>query len=302
MGQLSVLGVPSSAASYASGQELAPAALRAAGLIDTLAAAGCAVRDHGDLPTQVWRPDRASPRAQNLEDAVRSVQELAERLGPLFADGDTVLIIGGNCTIALGVVAALRRLDAGRPGLLYLDRGYDLNTPLSTTDGALDWMGMAHALDLPGASDAMAGAFGVRPLLDADQVAWLGVEDTMATEWERRQAASLRLRVIGSRALAAEPEAAARRALASLPSGPLTIHFDVDVLDFTDAPLAENTDGRNTGPTLDQVGVALRAATADPRFRALSVAELNPTRSAGEPAALARFVRTLAEVLRPAER
>jgi len=58
-------------------------------------------------------------------------------------------VLGGNCTIVLGVMAALRRLGAGPPGLLYLDRHYDINTPQSTTDGALDWMGLAHALALP---------------------------------------------------------------------------------------------------------------------------------------------------------
>jgi arginase len=34
--------------------------------------------------------------------------------------------------------------------LLYADRHYDINTPETTTDGALDWMGLAHALALPG--------------------------------------------------------------------------------------------------------------------------------------------------------
>jgi hypothetical protein len=74
------------------------------------------------------------------------------------------------------VMAALRRLGAGAPGLLYADRHYDLNTPQSTTDGALDWMGLAHALALPGCVDTVTDAFGPRPLLEAYQVAWLGVE------------------------------------------------------------------------------------------------------------------------------
>jgi hypothetical protein len=76
-----------------------------------------------------------------------------------------------------------------------------------------------------------------------------------------------------------------------------TVIDDVDVLDFTDAPLAENTDGRNTGPTLDQAGEALRVAMRDPRLRALSIGELNPTRSAGDPEAIPRFIGVLADVL-----
>lgn len=291
------MGVPSSAASYAAGQDLAPAALRSAGLLGQLSACGLEVHDDGDLPHQVWGPDRDHPLAQNAGQATVSVQQLADRLGPLLAHGDIALVLGGNCTIALGVVAALRRLDAGAPGLLYLDRHYDLNTPESTTDGALDWMGLAHALALPGCLDILTGAFGRRPLLEPGQVAWLGVEPQIATPWEREQASQLGLHVTSSQALAADPAAAALAALGQLPPGPLALHLDVDVLDFIDAPLAENTDCRNTGPTLDQVTEALTAAARDQRVRALSIGELNPTRCAGDPDALPRLVTSISRIL-----
>ena len=194
-------------------------------------------------------------------------------------------------------MAALRGLGAGIPGLLYLDRHYDLNTPESTTDGALDWMGLAHALALPGCVDTLTDAFGPRPLLEAYQVAWLGVEPRVATGWEREQADRLGLHVTTSEALAADPARAARAALHHLPPGPLAAHIDVDVLDFIDAPLAENTDCRNTGPTLDQAVEALQVAARDPRLRALSIGELNPTRCAGDPDALPRFAGSIARIL-----
>src|SRR5580698_9176502 len=73
---LSVIGVPSSAGSYAAGQDQAPAALRVAGLIEALTDAGLAVRDHGDLPEQIWRPDRQQPFAQNAGQVTTCLQEL----------------------------------------------------------------------------------------------------------------------------------------------------------------------------------------------------------------------------------
>ncbi len=245
----------------------------------------------------MWRPDRAHPRAQNVDQVVAGLQALAERLGPLLATAERVVVLGGNCTIALAVMARLSGSSAGEPGLLYFDRQYDLNTPESTTDGALDWMGLAHGLALPGCVDAVAGAFGRRPLLHPAQVAWVGVEPSLATQWEREHAVRLGLHVASSDMLAADPAGAARDALAVPPPGRLAVHLDVDVLDFTDAPLAENTDGRNTGPTLDQLGQALGPALGDPRCRVLSIGELNPTRSAGDPDALPRFVRMLASAL-----
>jgi arginase len=295
--RISIVGVPSSAASYAAGQELAPAALRSAGLPAKLIAAGLEVRDEGDLPVQVWKPDREHPLAQNAGAATESLRQLAGRLGPVLARGDFALVLGGNCTVALGVVAALRRLEAGAPGLLYVDRHYDINTPDSTTDGALDWMGLAHALALPGCVDTLTDAFGPRPLLEPYQVAWLGVQPQRATDWEREQAARLGLHVATSAALAADPAGAAAAALDRLPAGPLAVHIDVDVLDFTDAPLAEDTGGRNTGPTLGQAEQALTLAARDPRVRALSIGELNPTRSAGDPDALPRFAGSIARIL-----
>jgi arginase len=295
--RISVVGVPSSAASYAAGQDLAPAALRSAGLLEQLIASGLQVHDDGDLPDQIWSPDRDHRLAQNAGQVTTSVQQLADRLHPLLARGDIALVLGGNCTIALGVVAALRRLGAGAPGLLYVDRHYDLNTPESTTDGALDWMGLAHALALPGCLDILTGAFGPRPLLQPHQVAWLGIEPQTATQWEREQADRLGLHVTTSQALAADPAGTALAALSHLPPGPLAVHVDVDVLDFTDAPLAENTDGRNTGPTLDQITQALIPAARDQRMRTLSIGELNPTRCAGDPEALARFISSITRVL-----
>lgn len=296
MARLSVIGVPNSLGSYAAGQDLAPAALRSAGLLPLLARAGVDVVDEGDLPVQAWRPDREHPLAQHADGVATCLAELTRRLRPLVSAGHAVLVIGGNCTIALAAMAALEA-TGGEPGLLYVDRQFDLNTPETITDGALDWMGMAHALALPGCVESVVNVFGHRPLLQPHQVAWVGVQEDLATPWERDQVMRLGLQVTTSDELAAEPAEAVRRALATLPTGPLAIHVDVDVLDFTDAPLAENTDGRNSGPTLAQLGTALAIATRDPRAQVLSIGELNPTRSAGDPAAIPRFVDLLVAVL-----
>ena len=193
MSRLSIIGVPSSAGSYAAGQDQAPSALRAAGLVGALVAAGIDVTDDGDLPTQIWKPDRARPYAQNAELVTTGLQDLANRLLPLLSTGDKVLVLGGNCTIALAVMAALQRLSDATPVLLYVDRHFDMNIPDSTSDGALDWMGMAHALALPGCVDALADAFDRRPLLQPNQAAWLGVDRSWATAWECEQAERLAL-------------------------------------------------------------------------------------------------------------
>lgn len=67
------MGVPNSAGSYAAGQDLAPAALRLAGLLEQFSAAGLEVHDDEDLPHQAWSPDRDHPLAQNADQVTTSV-------------------------------------------------------------------------------------------------------------------------------------------------------------------------------------------------------------------------------------
>jgi arginase len=133
--------------------------------------------------------------------------------------------------------------------------------------------------------------------LKPNQVALLGVDERFATEWEQAESRRLGLHVISSAAFAQDPVSSAVESLNHLPNGPLAVHLDVDVLDFIDAPLAENTDGRNSGPTLAQTAVALRIAAQDERFRTMSIGELNPTRSAGDPEAIPRFIAAVADVM-----
>lgn len=291
-----LIGAPSSAGSYAPGQEAAPQVLRELGLVEALRAAGRDVHDAGDGPLQIWRPDRENPRAMNLAAVVESVQAVGQAVATAIQADADVLVIGGNCTVALGVMSAFTGEQPA--GLFYLDRHFDLNTPHSTTDGALDWMGMAHALDLPGAAPELASALRRTPLLTPTQVWFAGIDPAAATAFENEQADTLELHWCSSDDLTRQPAVVVADALDYLPAGPLAVHVDLDVLDFTDTPLSENTDGRNTGPSLAVLTQVLEIACHDPRFRALSIGELNPARAAGEPDALLRFISTLATALR----
>ncbi|WP_345496003.1 arginase family protein [Nocardia callitridis] len=299
--ELSLLGVPSSAGSYAAGQERAPRALREAGLIRALLDAGIGVIDRGDLPEQIWAPDSAAPRAQNAAAVVESVTALAGRVHDELERQRRVLVVGGNCTVATGAVAGLQRHLRTPCGIVYVDRHFDMNTPETTREGALDWMGLGHALDLPGALTEYAAAFDTRPLLGPGRVAFLGVDPSQATDFEREHVARLGLDVTTQSEVIDDPVRAAHSALAALQDDdPFVLHVDVDVLDFTDAPLAENTSGRNLGPSLAQLADALRVVVADSRWRVLTLGEINPTRAAGVPRMLPHLNETLAWILRSA--
>ncbi|RYB91647.1 arginase [Nocardioides oleivorans] len=298
MAIINVLGYPSSAGAYCVGVEHAPTALRDAGLVSALTAEGHRVNDHGDLPVHLWKPDRERPRAQNLLEEVEALRALADAAAPLIATEGRLLVLGGSCTVALGLCAAVANVGL-EPHLVYVDRHLDLNTPESTTEGSLSWMGMAHALDVPGAEAQLAGLGSRRPLLEPGHVSYLGVDlADETTSWERDQVDRLGLAVTSQAELVADPTAAARKAKTALPEGPFVVHVDVDVLDFIDAPLAENVNGRNSGPTVAQLGEAIAELWGMPDFLAISVGQLVPAHAASDPTSLARFVDALAS---PAE-
>jgi arginase len=295
---LAIIGTPSSAGAYAPGQEQAPAALRSAGLLSRLSDAGREVVDYGDSPVFRWRPDRAHRYAQNPSAVRDAIIATAGRVQTAASTGQVPLVLGGDCTVGIGTVSGMLAVNPERLGLIYFDLHADLNTPDSVPDGALDWMGMAHLLDEPAALPELRQIGPSTPLLTPEQVVVFGHSHEHATPWEREVIARRSVRTTPWEEVANAPEDTARAALALLPNvDHLLIHFDVDVIDFIDAPLSENT-GRNEGLTLDQALRALRIFTAHPAFAALTITELNPLHGEEDGSTLKRFVAGLVESLR----
>jgi arginase len=287
---LTVVGAPTSAGAYSPGLEDGPGALREQGLIERLAAGGAPVHDAGDVERFRWRPDPERPRAANAAVVGDRARQVARRVAEVPAT-DRVLVLGGDCTVGVGTVAGLVA-RGGAPGLVYFDRHGDINVPSSTIDGALDWMGVAHMLDADGAVDELAGIVAARPLLDAGRVCYLGLGP--ATPFEREQIARRGIAVLDLAATIDDPAAAARAALAALGDcDEIAVHFDVDVLDFLDAPLAENTD-RERGVSLEGAGRALAALLGDERVSAVTVTEFNPHHGDAGGATTRRLVDVLA--------
>ena len=294
---IALIGAPTSAGAFAPGQEDAPAALRATGLVDALSAAGREVRDRGDTPHFRWRVDHEEPRAMNVDAVVRGVQEVAARVEAAVRDGELALVLGGDCTVGVGTVSGAVAARA-EPRLVYLDLHADLNTPTSVPDGALDWTGVAHMLDVPGADPRLAGAGPRRPLLRDDDVVLLGHGPAQSTPAESELVASRGLATIDVAALAAAPREAARRAVDRATAGgrPFLVHFDVDVIDFADVPLSENT-GRGTGVPFATALAALEVLAAGDAPLAITVTELNPHHGAPDGSDVARFARALVRAI-----
>jgi arginase len=288
------IGVPSSAGAHHAGQDLAPDALRAAGLLRRLAAAGVAVTDTGDLPGSVFAADYGHPRARNLDAVVRVAREVADAVAVQLAAGRRVLVAGGDCTITLGVIAGFRRRDLD-VGLAYVDGDADLGDLDTNASGILDASGVAHLLGR--GEPALVGLCGQAPLLAPSRLAIIGYDPREVSDAGRLFLADAGVRSCAAADLQADPAAEAARALAALDgaAGPLVVHFDVDVVDSADLPLG-NFPHYGSGPGLDQAAACVRALVQDPACAGLVLTEVNPTY---DPAGgqLARYVSALVDIL-----
>ena len=294
---LGVIGVPTSAGAFAPGQEQAPAALRRAGLLDLLRRSGVDVRDHGDREVWRWRPDREHRSAQNLGTVVEIVRDTARRVGDAMRAGETTLVLGGDCTVGIGTVAG-HVGAAERVGLIYFDTHADLNVPGSVREGTLDWMGMAHMLGEAGAAPELVAAGSRAPLLDPGDVLLFGWGPEQATAFEREVIERLAIAAVPVDEVAADPAAAAARACGLMEDrfDRVLVHFDVDVIDFTDVPLSENV-GRNEGLAYDHALSALDGLLASPLLAGLTITELNPDHTEAGTDSLERFASAVAESL-----
>lgn len=292
---LIIIGAPTSAGAYAPGQEKAPEALRTAGLLESLSARNITVEDWGDVPGFRWRADMENLHAMNADMVAMVATATADHVARALAENVAVLVLGGDCTVELGTVAgALAGTES--VGLIYIDLDTDLNTSESTDDGALDWMGVAHMLGVEGALPELTEIGTHTPLLNPDQILFFA--NGNSKPFERRIIEKYGIAEVGLEKVSADPTDAAQSVVDGWAKRfkRLLIHLDVDVLDYLDMPLAENT-RRNTGLHFDQLMAALRVFLGAPNWATLTVSEINPDHGESDGSTLRTFSAALADAL-----
>jgi arginase len=183
MGRIAVLDAPSNLGlrpptpSSVPGCAKAPGALRDHALVARLGArdAGCLTPprfDPGD-----WRPgDGVSQAAEIARYSVR----LADRIGAILAAGEFPLILGGDCSVALGSTLAMKRLTeerGGRFGLVYVDAHSDFRHPgNASVVGAA--AGEAFALVTGRGQGDLAGIEQRRPYVRDSDAVLIGMRQT----------------------------------------------------------------------------------------------------------------------------
>jgi arginase family enzyme len=267
--RFAVVDAPLDCSGTGRGEEHAPAALRAAGLVERLGA-----RDAGEAEARIrdTRRDRDTG-VVGAAELRRASKAIAARVRELLAARERPLVLGGDCALLLGVFPAL----PPGSGLWFVDGHADF------LDGQSSPTGEAADMDLailtghgPPALLEQAGA-----LLEPAAVVLLGHRPDQLDADVARENARLDPAIHALTAPELRERGAARagaEAAARLAERPAWLHLDLDVLDESVLPAVSYP--QPLGLDWDQLVALVRPLAAQPNLLGVSLADFNPDRDA----------------------
>ncbi|MDR9371223.1 arginase family protein, partial [Conexibacter sp. JD483] len=244
-----LIGAPLDSAAAGEGEELAPAALRAAGI----AAAVGATSDRGDV-TPLLRPPVRDPRTGVIAYAavLKANEAVRHAVAAVLREGRRPLVLGGDCSFLPGALAGAR-VAGLEPGLWMVDghpdamdgdssptgEAADMDFAICCGRGPAALVELAAPLPAPLLPPARAVVLGLRPRgMDPGNDEDLALMDE--TVWWRDAPAIVAAgpRAVGAEAAArleAPPAHADQRADGGVRAA-AWLHLDLDGLDERELP------------------------------------------------------------------
>lgn len=279
MQELAIIEAPSVLGLRPSGVQDLSTALLDAGLLDDLDAVRA-----GRVEPPAYDPTRdAATGVLNPHTIADYSARLADTVGDVLDSGRFPVVLGGDCSILLGNLLALRRRGRGH-GLLFLDGHTDFYQPSAEPYGEVASMDLALATGR--GPRLLTDLEGRGPLLRDEDVVAFGFRDADESAQAGMQPLPPELHAIdldGVRASGAGT--AARRAVDRLTVGAgkgtgtgvgagFWVHLDVDVLDDAIMPAVDYR--LADGLSWEELETVLRTALGDPGAVGLDVTIFNP--------------------------
>ncbi|MEU5389925.1 arginase family protein [Streptomyces tibetensis] len=271
MRKLAIIEAPSVLGLRPTGVEDLPAALLGAGLAEGLGAVHA-----GRVEPPPYAPERdPDTGVLNAGGIATYSVALAGAVGGVLDDGRFPVVLGGDCSVLLGTLLALRRRD--RHGLLFLDGHTDFYQPSAEPAGEVASMELALATGR--GPRVLADLEGRGPLVRDEDVVALGfrdAEESAAHGMQPLPPALHAMELDTVRALGAAE--AARRAVGLLSGGGADagfwVHLDVDVLDDALMPAVDYR--QPDGLSWRELETVLRTALSGGGAVGLTVTIFNP--------------------------
>lgn len=287
----SVIGVPIDCTGQAAGCERAPQAYRDAGLMAALN-----VPDNGDLPISLT--DSARDDATGIigfEQLVTVSETIRAGVRDLLHAGEKPLILGGCCSLLIGIAAALRDLY-GRAGLTFIDGHIDYYDGQTSPTGESSDMELAI---LTGHGPArLIQLAGEAPLIYPSDVTAIGIRDLAEAQQHGSAAPDPAIRIFeydpakDDDVMADLGKQTAARFTAE--PGRFWLHLDLDVLSSEAMPAVDYP--MLGGFDWEQLRRLIRPLVSSSGFLGMDVTIYNPTLDPDGSCA-AKIVNFLSDVL-----
>ncbi len=259
------------------GVDMGPSALRVAGLQARIKQLGHQVEDIGNI--FVKQPEEqpyGEKRAKYLNEIAETCRGLAELVQKTLDEGFLPVVLGGDHSIAVGVVSGVSgayRARQKRIGYVWLDAHGDMNTPESSPSGNVHGMPLASVMGY-GAPE-LVELLGFKPKVEPRNVALVGVRELDPKEKrlvKESGAHVFTMRDIDERGMREVMSEALR--VASDETDGIAVSLDMDFVDPTDAP-GVGTPVRG-GVTYREAHLAMEMICDSKAMVSLEIVEINP--------------------------
>lgn len=277
-----------------SGVDRLAATVRAAGLLEKIQdVVGTPVTDAGVVEAPAydlsgWEVGTEPYNAAAISDFTI---ELADRVGSLLGTRQTILVLGGDCSILLGPALALAR--KGTPGLVFIDAHGDFRHPGNAPHvDALAGEELAVVTGRGG--HALTDLEGRGPLIDDTRVAVLGLHDPS----EVPHALPFPTVMTVDHVRAAGASVSSGHALDAVLAAGATdvwVHVDADVIDPTYLPAVDSPEPGGLHP--DELVALLQPLLAHPSVRGIDLCIYDPALDTPDDAGPAPGASLLADLV-----
>jgi arginase len=284
---LAVIDAPIDSSGRRRGEERGPAAIRAAGLLERLGA-----RDAGEVDARI-RDYRREPTTGvvGASEVRRASAAIASSVRAVLKNGERPLVLGGDCTLLLGVFAGVPEGS----GLWLVDGHADFFDGESSPTGEAADMELA-VLTGHGPLGLLTGG---EPMLEPAAVVLLGHRPSELHPDAARENARLDPAI---HALTASdvrergPDRVGDDAVARLSGRPAWLHLDLDVLDEGVLPAVSYP--QPLGLDWEELVALVKPLAAASNLLGISIADFNPDRDVDHLYA-ARIVEALTLLFAP---
>ena len=288
--QFTIIDAPSILGLRPTGVEYLPEALKATGLMERLNAEYA-----GRVSPLPYNSERDKVTLLLNPDSIKTFSlHLADRVASVILSGRYPIVLGGDCSIVIGNLLALRRL--GRYGLFFIDGHADFYQPEASLTGEVADMDLAIVSGR--GPDVLTDINNFKPLVrdqdiilfgyrDREQAASFGSQDVRNTD-----ITSFDLTYVKELGITNAASEAVEKLLQQNELLGFWIHIDADVLDDSIMPAVDYR--LNGGLSFSELSELLKIIVASGRTVGMDITIFNPNLDSDGSIAH-RFVSSLLE-------